>query len=79
MAVVKLILTIIEVVAALFLILVVLLQSGKSAGVAGAIGGGMGTFLSKNKARSWDARLARWTKWVAIIFMVLTLVLSIMM
>ena len=58
MEVVKLILTIVEVVAALFLILVVLLQSGKSAGIAGAIGGGMDTFLSKNKAKSWDARLA---------------------
>ena len=75
MEVVKLILTIVEVIAALFLILVVLLQSGKSAGIAGAIGGGMDTFLSKNKAKSWDARLARWTKWVAIGFMIITLVI----
>ena len=44
MEVVKLILTIVEVIAALFLILVVLLQSGKSAGIAYAIGGGMDTF-----------------------------------
>ncbi len=69
------ILTVIECLAALFLILVVLLQSGKSAGINGAIGGGMDTFLSKNKSKSWDARLARMTKWVAITFMVLTLVL----
>ena len=75
MAVVRTILTIAEVVASLFLILVVLLQSGKSAGIAGAIGGGMDTFLSKNKAKSWDAKLARWTKWVAIAFMIITLVL----
>ena len=33
------------------------------------------TFLSKNKAKSWDAKLARWTKWVAIAFMIITLVL----
>ena len=71
MAVVRTILTIAEVVASLFLIL----QSGKSAGIAGAIGGGMDTFLSKNKAKSWDAKLARWTKWVAIAFMIITLVL----
>ena len=44
-------------------------------GIAGAIGGGMDTFLSKNKAKSWDAKLARWTKWVAIAFMIITLVL----
>ena len=78
MAVVRTILTIAEVVASLFLILVVLLQSGKSAGIAGAIGGGMDTFLSKNKAKSWDAKLARWTKWVAIVCMVLSLVIGLM-
>ena len=75
MSALTLVLTIIEVIASVFLILVVLLQSGKSAGIAGAIGGGMDTFLSKNKAHSWDAKLARWTKWVAIAFMVLSLVL----
>ena len=78
MAVVRTILTIAEVVASLFLILVVLLQSGKSAGIAGAIGGGMDTFLSKNKAKSWDAKLARWTKWVAIAWVVLTMALCLM-
>ena len=78
MEIVKIVLTVIQVIAALFLIAVVLLQSGKSAGLSGAIAGGADTFLSKNKARSWDARLAKWTKWVAILFMVLTLVLSLM-
>ena len=53
---------------------VVLLQSGKSAGLSGAIAGGADTFLSKNKAKSADARLARMTKWIAIVFMILTLV-----
>ena len=77
MAVVRTILTIAEVVASLFLILVVLLQSGKSAGIAGAIGGGMDTFLSKNKAKSWDAKLARWTKWVAVVFFVLAVVANV--
>lgn len=77
MATVKLILTIVQVLGALFLIAVVLLQSGKSAGLSGAIAGGMDTFLSKNKAKGWDAKLARWTKYVAILFMVLTLVLNL--
>ena len=78
MATVKLILTIIQVLGALFLIAVVLLQSGKSAGLSGAIAGGMDTFLTKNKAKGWDAKLARWTKYVAILFMVLTLVLNLL-
>ena len=77
MTTLTLVLTIIQVLAALFLTFVVLAQSGKSAGLSGAIAGGSDTFLSKNKAKSWDAKLARWTKWVAILFMVLTLVLCL--
>ena len=69
------ILTVLYVLFCLFLIAVVLLQSGKSAGLSGAISGAADTFLSKNKAKTWDARLAKMTKWVAILFMVLTLVL----
>ena len=44
----------------------------------GAIAGASESFLSKNKAKSADAKLARWTKWVAIAFMVLTLVLCLL-
>ena len=78
MEIVKLVLTIITVICGLILIAVVLLQSGKGAGLSGAIAGGMDTFLSKNKAKSWDAKLARWTKWVAIAFIVLSLVVCLL-
>ena len=61
----------------LAVIAVVMLQSGKSAGLSGAIAGGADTFLSKNKAKSADARLAKMTKWIAIVFMLLTLVLCL--
>ena len=74
----KFALTIVQVLCGLILIAVVMLQSGKSAGLSGAIAGGVDTFLSKNKAKSWDAKLARWTKWVAIGFMILTLVLCLL-
>lgn len=73
----NLVLTIIQVLCGLAVIAVVMLQSGKSAGLSGAIAGGADTFLSKNKAKSLDAKLARWTKWVAIAFVVLTLVISL--
>ena len=69
--------TVIQVLCGLFLIAGVLLQSGKSAGLSGAIAGGADTFLSKNKAKTVDAKLAKWTKWVAIAFMLLTLSLSL--
>ena len=74
----QLALTMIQVVLSLILVAVVMLQSGKSAGLSGAIAGGADTFLSKNKAKSLDAKLARWTKWVAIVWVVLTLVLCLM-
>ena len=73
----QLILSIVLFLLSLFLIAVVLLQEGKTAGLNGAISGGADTFLSKNKAKSLDAKLARWTKWVAIIFMVVCVVLSL--
>lgn len=69
--------TIIQLVACIVLIGIVMLQSGKTAGLSGAIGGGSDTFLAKNKSKSWDSKLARATKWAAIVFVVLTLVLNI--
>jgi preprotein translocase subunit SecG len=51
---------------------VVLLQEGHQQQL-GAITGGADTFLSKNKARSVDAFLARWTKVIAIGFFVLVI------
>lgn len=55
-------------------ILIVILQEGHRSGINGAISGGADTFLSKNKARTVDAFLARWTKWFAIAFFVLAVV-----
>lgn len=69
--------TVIHLLTCLFLIAVVLLQSGKSAGLSGAIAGGAETFFSKGKAKTLDATLARMTKWVALGFVVLTLVLNL--
>ena len=69
--------TVIQVLCGLFLIAVVLLQSGKSAGLSGAIAGGADTFLSKNKAKTMDAKLAKATKWVAILWVILTLALCV--
>lgn len=55
---------------------IVMIQTGKSAGLSGAIAGSSETFLSKNKSRTLDARLAKFTKWVAIAFVILTLCLN---
>lgn len=58
----------------LAIIAAVLLQQGRRAGINGAISGGADTFLSKNKARTADAMIARLTKYFAILFFVLALV-----
>lgn len=77
MGTLKLILTIIQLLSGLAVTAVVLMQSGKSAGLSGAIAGGAETFLSKGKAKSLDAKLAKATKWFALGFVLLTLVLNL--
>jgi len=74
----KLAITILQLLCGLAIIVVVLFQSGKSAGLSGAIGGVADSFLSKNKAKTTDAKLARATKWVGAVFIVLTLCLNIL-
>jgi len=74
----QIVLSVIYFIVSLVLITVVMLQSGKSAGLSGAIAGGADTFLSKNKAKSADARLAKMTKWIAVVFLVLTLVMCLL-
>ena len=73
-----LVFTIIQLLAGIFLIAVVLLQSGKSAGLSGSIAGGADTFFSKGKAKTLDAKLAKATKWVAIVWILVTLALYVM-
>ena len=77
MEVLKLIVTILQVLCGLAVILAVLFQSGKSAGLSGAIGGVADTFMSKGKARTFDAQLAKATQWIGAVFLLLTLVLLI--
>ena len=74
----RLIITVLQLLCGLAIILAVLFQSGKSAGLAGAIGGVADSFLAKNKAKTMDAKLARATKWVGAVFLILTLVLLIL-
>lgn len=78
MKAIQIILTILQLISGLGVTVVVLLQSGKSAGLSGAIAGGADTFLSKGKAQSLDAKLAKATKWFALAFVVLTLILNLL-
>jgi len=78
MEVVKIIVTVLEVIASVLLIAVITMQSGKEAGLSGAIAGGNeNSYLSKNKKGNLDKTLASATKWVALVWIALTLALSL--
>ena len=74
----KFALTIIQLLCGLVLIAVVMLQSGKSAGLSGAIAGVADTFMAKNRAKTWDAKLAKLTKICGVVFFVVTLVVCVL-
>ncbi|MFD2370917.1 preprotein translocase subunit SecG [Brevibacillus sp. GCM10020057] len=64
------------VIASIGLIIVVLLQSGKSAGLSGAIGGGAEQLMGKQKARGIDALLGKLTVVFAVAFMLFAILLG---
>ena len=70
-----LVLTILQLLSAVAVTVIVLTQSGKRSGLSGAIAVGADTFLSKGKAKTLDAKLAKATKWVGLVFVILTLAL----
>ncbi|HLV08587.1 MAG TPA: preprotein translocase subunit SecG [Halanaerobiales bacterium] len=68
------ILKVIHFIVALGVIAGVLLQSGKSAGLSGAIDGGATAFFGKKKGL--DEKLSRLTTIVAVVFMITSLLLA---
>ena len=73
----EIVLTVVEVLLSIALIVVVLLQSGKESGLSGALSGSSDNYLSKNKKKNMDQMLASSTKWIAAVWVVLTLVLGL--
>ena len=76
MGVFEIILIVLEALCSVALIGVVLLQSGKEAGLSGALAGSSDSYLSKNKKGGLDQLLASSTKWIALAWILLTLFLS---
>ena len=73
----EIVLTILEAIASIALIVIVLLQSGKEAGLSGALAGSTDSYMSKNKKGNLDQVLASSTKWIALAWIVMTLLLSL--
>lgn len=76
MEVLRIILTIIFILICLALVVLVLLQEGKSAGL-GSISGAAETYWGKNKGRSMEGNLVKVTKYLAVGFLLLAIVLNL--
>lgn len=79
MGVYEIIFGIVLLILSIAIIILVLLQESKSAGLSGAIAGGAETFFGKNKSRTMEAKLVLVTKIIAISFFVIALVATLVM
>ena len=75
----EIVVNILHIIISLALVAMVLLQSGRSAGISGSIAGGAETFFGKNKGRSIDAILEKYTTLVAGIFLATALILTFLL
>lgn len=76
MEILKIILTILFAIDCIVLTTIVLLQEGKSAGL-GTISGAAETYWGQNKGRSMEGTLVKSTKFAAVLFIVLAIVLNL--
>jgi preprotein translocase subunit SecG len=74
----QIIVSIFQIIFAISLVVIVLLQSGKSAGLSGSIAGGAETFFGKNKGRTIDAILSKYTSVAAIMFLITSIILFLL-
>ena len=78
MQILRTILTVIFAIDCIALTVVVLMQEGKQQGLGGAISGAADSYWGKNKGRSIEGKLEKVTKYAAILFLLLALVLNIL-
>ncbi len=77
MAALKIILLVFQLISCVVLTAIILLQSSKSDGMS-ALTGNSDSFLGRSKAATMDAKLERLTKWVAAVFVLLTLFVAML-
>ncbi len=76
LTVIRTILTIIYIIICVALVVVVLMQEGKSAGLTGAITGVADTYWGKNKGRSMEGALEKSTTALAVLFIIISIALN---
>lgn len=70
-------LSIIQIIAALVIIVIIMFQDSNQKGLSGSIAGGAETFFGKNKGRTIEAKLKKWTIIVSALFIILTVAISV--
>ncbi len=78
MTVLQYVLSIVIILLSILIVILVLLQESKQQGLSGAISGAADTFFGKNKGRTMEAKLAKYTKIAGTIFFVLSLVTALL-
>ena len=71
------VLGIILIIVSVALVVLVVLQEGKGRGLSGAISGNSETYMGKGKTKSLDAKLASATKWIALVWILVTMGLNL--
>ena len=79
MSVIRVILTVIYILLGVAISIVILMQEGKSNGLGSAIGGMADSYWIKTKGRSMEGALEHFTRYGAIIFMLITLILNVLL
>ena len=70
------IVTVVFIAICIALVILVMLQESKSNGLTGTVGGMADTYWGKNKGRSMEGKLVKWTTILTVVFFVLTVVLN---
>ena len=78
MTVLQYVLSIVIILLSIGISILVLMQESKQQGLSGAISGAAETFFGKNKGRTMEAKLEKWTKIAGVAFFVLALVSSLL-
>jgi preprotein translocase subunit SecG len=77
MEIVKMILPWVLIALGAVVVFLVLMQQGKAHGLSGAIAGGAETFFGKEKGKQMNAKVGKWTTWLAVAFVVIVFALYV--
>lgn len=76
MGALRIVLTVIYIIVCIALVILVLMQEGKTAGL-GSVSGAAETYWGKNKGRSMEGKLVKITTGLAVVFMLIAVILNL--